>query len=290
MNRLAFTVVLGCLPMACTTIERAALPDPVSLGPQWEQASATQQVAVDHGPWDAFLARYLSTDAAGINRVDYSRVTSGDQARLDAYLNSLQQVRTASLTRDQQLAFWINLYNAKTVDVVLEAYPVESILKITDGILPTGPWKRKVVTVDGESLSLNDIEHRIIRPVYREARIHYALNCAARSCPNLSPRAWRAAGLDKAFEDAERSYVNDPRGITISDDGKLTLSKIYIWFQEDFGANEAEVLSRLKQFANPPLQAKLQGRTRVDNYEYDWALNDAAAVRQSDAVASLAIN
>ena len=290
MIRLAFTAALGCLPMACTTIERANLPDPVSLGPQWEQASATQQVAVDHSLWDAFLARYLSTDSAGINRLDYSRVSAADQANLDAYLNSLQQVRTASLTRDQQLAFWINLYNAKTVDIVLEAYPVDSILKIKDGILPTGPWKRKVVTVDGESLSLNDIEHRIVRPVYREARIHYALNCAAQSCPNLSPRAWRAEGLDKALTDAERAYVNDPRGITVSADGKITLSKIYAWFREDFGQNEAEILNRLKAFAEPPLQAKLQGKTRVDNYEYDWALNDAAAVRQPDAVASLALN
>ncbi len=289
MIRLAFTAALGCLPMACTTIERANLPEPVSLGTQWEQSSPTQQVAVDHGPWDAFLAQYLSTDAAGINRLDYSRVSAADQANLDAYLGSLQQVRTVTLTRDQQLAFWINLYNAKTVDIVLEAYPVDSILKIKDGILPTGPWKRKVVTVDGESLSLNDIEHRIVRPVFREARIHYALNCAARSCPNLSPRAWRAEGLDKALTDAERAYVNDPRGITVSADGKITLSKIYAWFREDFGQNEAEILSRLTAFAEPPLREKLQGRTRVDNYVYDWALNDAAAVRQPDQVAEAAI-
>jgi len=289
MIRLAFTAALGCLPMACTTIERANLPEPVSLGTQWEQSSPTQQVAVDHGPWDAFLAQYLSTDAAGINRLDYSRVSAADQANLDAYLGSLQQVRTVTLTRDQQLAFWINLYNAKTVDIVLEAYPVDSILKIKDGILPTGPWKRKVVTVDGESLSLNDIEHRIVRPVFREARIHYALNCAARSCPNLSPRAWRAEGLDKALTDAERAYVNDPRGITVSADGKITLSKIYAWFREDFGQNEAEILSRLTAFAEPPLREKLQGRTRVDNYVYDWALNDAAAIRQPDQVAEAAI-
>jgi len=290
MIRLICVAVLGCLPMACTTIERASLPDAVSLGPQWESAASAQSAAVDHSSWDAFLARYLSTDAAGINRVDYGSVTPEDQANLDAYLGSLQQVQTTSLTRDQQLAFWINLYNAKTVDIVLDAYPVESILKIKDGILPTGPWKRKVVTVDGESLSLNDIEHRIIRPVFREARIHYALNCAAQSCPNLAPRAWRAEGLDQAFTEAERAYVNDPRGITVGPDGTLTLSKIYIWFQEDFGKNEAEVLSRLKNFAKPALREKLQGRTSVDNYVYDWALNDAAAVRQPDAVAGLTIN
>jgi len=289
MIRLVFTAALGCLPMACTTIERASLPDPVSLGSQWESASSAQQVTVDHGPWDGFLARYLSTDAAGINRVDYGRVSAADKAALDGYLTSLQQVRTPSLTRDQQLAFWINLYNAKTVDIVLEAYPVESILKIKDGLLPTGPWKRKVVTVDGERLSLNDIEHRIVRPVFREARIHYALNCAAQSCPNLSPRAWRAEGLDKALTAAERAYVNDPRGVTVSADGKVTLSKIYAWFREDFGQNEAEILSRLKAFAEPPLQEKLQGKTRVDNYVYDWALNDAAAVRKPDDVAGLAL-
>ncbi len=279
MIRYAFMALLMGLPMACTTIERSALPDPVLLDPAWERATTVQNARVDHGAWDGFLAQYLSSDTAGVNRLDYARVSAADHAALREYLASLQAVKPETLTRDQQLAFWINLYNAKTVDLVLEAYPVASILDIKDGLLPTGPWNREVVVVDGMRLSLNDIEHRIIRPVFREARIHYALNCAATSCPNLSSRAWRAEGLDAAFADAERAYVNDPRGVRIADDGTIILSKIYAWFREDFGESEADILARLATVANPDLRSKLAGRSQVARYEYDWSLNDAAQSR-----------
>jgi len=262
----------------CTTIERAALPAPTLLSPQFNAVAQTSTESVDHRAWGDFLNRYLSTDAKGINRIDYGRVSPADHDGLRQYLATLQQVDTMALTRDQQLAFWINLYNAKTVDLVLENYPVDSILKIKDGLLPTGPWNRKVVTVGGEVLSLNDIEHRIVRPVFQEERIHYALNCAAAGCPNLSPKAWRADGLEAALANAERAYVNDPRGVTIRENGTLELSKIYAWFREDFGANEAEIIAKLAESAKPPLRNKLQGRTHVDRYVYDWSLNDSAAV------------
>jgi len=265
---------------ACTTIERAALPDPVLLGPAWQRAIPVERNTIDHASWDTFLRAYLSTDAQGINRVAYARVTDGDREKLRLYLSALQEVSPASLTRDQQLAYWINLYNAQTVELVLDAYPVGSILSIKDGLLPIGPWNRKVVTVDGQALSLNDIEHRIIRPVFREARIHYALNCAATSCPNLSPKAWRADGLDAALSAAERDYVNDPRGVTINADGTITLSKIYAWFREDFGKTEADIIARLAAVADPELREKLSGRQQVARYQYDWSLND---LRASDA-------
>ena len=274
MIRLVCLAALCCSLMACTAIERATLPDPVSLGAQWERSSPTQQRVVDHEPFDTFLARYLSTDTSGVNRLDYDGVTPEDEALLAAYLDSLQSVDTQSLTRDQQLAFWINLYNAKTIDLILEEYPVDSILEVSKGLINTGPWNRKVLSVDGSRLSLHDIEHRIVRPVFEDPRIHYALNCAARSCPNLAPQAWRAEGLDQALEDAERAYVNDPRGVTVTARGTIILSKIYVWFREDFGENEAEILTDLAFVAEPALKEKLEGRTRVADYVYDWSLND----------------
>lgn len=275
MIRPVATCLFLLMTSACTTIERAALPDPVLFGPAWERTAPLQSNTVDHAAWDTFLKTYLSTDAKGINRLAYARVTASDRDALQRYLSSLQMITPSTLTRDQQLAYWINLYNAQTVDLVLQAYPVDSILNIKDGILPTGPWNRKVVTVDRQPLSLNDIEHRIVRPVFREARIHYALNCAATSCPNLSPMAWRADGLDAALDAAERAYVNDPRGVQIAEDGTITLSKIYSWFREDFGDTEADIIARLAAVANPELRAKLQARKQVARYRYDWSLNDA---------------
>jgi len=275
VRRLA-AVILALLAGGCAGVERLALPERELLDPRWSRTAAEPTVVVNHEPWDGFLATYLETDAAGVNRLDYAEVTTADRAVLDGYLRDLEALDPAALTRDQQLAYWINLYNAATVAVVLDAYPVGSIREITDGPLSFGPWDRPLVEVEGVSLTLNDIEHRIIRPVFDEPRIHYALNCAAVGCPNLRHEAWRAEGLDAALADAEQAYVNDVRGVRVEFGGRLTLSKIYIWFREDFGADEAAVLASLAEVAEPFRREVLRDRTTVDDYAYDWALNDQA--------------
>ena len=158
---------------ACASVERLALPAPTPL-----ENSALTRLAeppgarVNHAEWSRFLTTYVSTDASGVNRVAYGQVSDADRARLDAYLNTLQAVDPATLTRDQQLAYWINLYNAITVDLVLDNYPVASIRDISEGPLSIGPWNRPVAIVSGQTLTLNDIEHRIIRPTFQEPRIH----------------------------------------------------------------------------------------------------------------------
>ena len=273
MRQLVFIAIAFFLS-GCASLEKAALPEPVLLEPNWQVAAPTATVEIDQSAWDTFLSRFLKTDTAGINRLDYGSVTANDHSQLRDYISRLEQINTKTLSQDQQLAYWFNLYNAKTVDLVLEAYPVDSILDIKDGFLPTGPWNRKVVRVNSQELSLNDIEHRIVRPVFEDPRIHYALNCAAAGCPNLMPRAWRAETLEADLDAAERAYVNDPRGIRFDANGRLTLSKIYSWFSEDFGNDEEEVLEDLLYAASPELQDKLYGRTSVDRYEYDWSLND----------------
>ncbi|WP_170326366.1 DUF547 domain-containing protein [Ruegeria arenilitoris] len=277
MKKLLFLMLLPLLA-ACASVERLALPAPEVLpGQSLTRFASAPGQQVDHRDWTAFLSRYVAPDAQGVNRVAYGQVTPADQARLDGYLADLQTVDPTRLTRDQQLAYWINLYNAVTVDVILENYPVTSIRAIKDGPLSIGPWNRQLVQVAGETLTLNDIEHRIIRPTFDEPRIHYALNCAAVGCPNLMDRAWQAGTLERDFAAAERAYVNDPRGVRFDDRGGLILSKIYIWFQEDFGPNEQAVLDYLQTAADPELRARLQSTARVKAYKYSWVLNDAAA-------------
>lgn len=275
MRKLLF--LLLPLLTACATVERLALPKPEPLpNPALTRSAPPPGEHVDHRVWTAFLNRYVMQDGQGVNRVAYGQVTQADRARLNGYLDELQAVNPAHLTRDQQLAYWINLYNALTVDVILDNYPVASIRDITDGPLSFGPWDRPLVHVAGETLTLNDIEHRIIRPNFNEPRIHYALNCAAVGCPNLMDRAWQAEALERDFAAAEHAYVNDPRGVRFDDRGGLTLSKIYIWFREDFGPNEKAVLAQIETAAEPDLKARLQNTSRVRAYTYDWALNDAA--------------
>lgn len=273
MVRALLLLALVALTSACATIERAALPAPTLLAPVWTAVATETTIEVDHAPWDAFLATYVAPDSQGVNRVDYAGVTAADRAKLVGYIQSLEAIDPARLTRDQQLAYWINLYNAATVRIILHAFPVASIRDITDGALSIGPWDRPVAIIGGRTVTLNDIEHRIIRPIYEEPRIHYALNCAATGCPNLRLEAWRATGLAEALDDAERRYVNDPRGLTIDASGRLTASKIFIWFQEDFGPDDTAVLARLRAVAAPKLREALDGRTRIDAYAYDWSLN-----------------
>ncbi|MFC3227498.1 DUF547 domain-containing protein [Marinibaculum pumilum] len=276
-RQLLAALLLALSTAACAAIERAAIPAPHPLGPDWGASAAPPGRVLDHDAWEGFLAGYLTTGTDGVTRIDYAAVTAPDRAALQAYLDRLQAVPPASLTRPQQLAYWINLYNAATVALVLAHYPVASIRDIDDGLLSFGPWDREVVAVAGRPLSLNDIEHRILRPFFDEPRIHYALNCAAIGCPNLRPQAWRAEGLDTALDAAERAYVNDPRGVTVGPEGRLTLSKIWLWFRKDFGPDEAAVLDRLAARARPGLAAAIRMRGRVDGYDYDWSLNDSGS-------------
>ena len=273
---LTLLVLLG----ACTRLERLALPDAQVTDSHWQQHDAASSERVDHAAWDRFLARYVVPDATGVALVDYGAVTPADRGALDAYLDRLYATRVTALNRDEQLAYWVNLYNARTVAVILEHYPVATIrdIKFGGGAFTIGPWNEPLVTVEARALSLNDVEHEIIRPIWRDPRIHYVVNCAAIGCPNLGRQAYRGATIDAQMTAAARAYVNDPRGASIDDAGRLTVSKIYVWFEEDFGGSQAGVLAELARYAEPELKARLAGRSRIDGYEYDWSLNDAAAV------------
>lgn len=234
--------------------------------------ASTQQV--DHAEWQALLDAYLVSDhPSGINRFAYGQVTAADRARLQGYLQALAAVDPRRLARAEQRAYWINLYNALTVNLVLEHYPVKSIRKIHGGLFGLGPWGREITTVAGQDLSLNDVEHRILRPIWRDPRIHYAVNCASLGCPNLAARAYTAANTDQLLDAGARAYVNHPRGARLAD-GRLTLSSIYDWYQVDFGGDTAGVLAHLQRYARPELAAALAGFDGRIDYAYDWALNE----------------
>ncbi|HEB96096.1 MAG TPA: DUF547 domain-containing protein [Sedimenticola thiotaurini] len=262
------------LLLLTTAIAAAAAPK-AELWQYWLPSATVAETGVDHTPWQRFLDRRLHKGADGISRVDYGGVTAGERAGLAAYLEQLQRIRPARLTRPQQLAFWINLYNAGTLQLILDHYPVASIrdIDISPGLFSDGPWGRKLFRIDGQALSLDDIEHRILRPIWNDNRIHYAVNCASVGCPNLQPRAFTAANAGRLLEQAAREYINHPRGARV-EDGRLYVSSIYRWFQEDFGASEAGVIRHLRRYANAPLRRQLEGIDGIADDDYDWSLND----------------
>lgn len=272
------SIALGICSLAgCTLIERWVLPEAAILDSSWAQNEPASTDVINHESWQRFLDQYVVTDHQGINRVDYSAVSNEDKAALDGYLDHLQSIPILDYRRSEQLAYWVNLYNAKTVDIVLDHYPVESIrdIKLGDGWIVIGPWSAPVLRVAGRLLSLNDIEHSILRPIWRDQRIHYVLNCAAVGCPNLSPSAYDGRTIDNAMTVAAKAYVNHSRGVYFDEGGNLRVSKIYAWFREDFGNNQRDVLRAIGAYAAAALKKKLAERQTIDAYGYDWSLNDA---------------
>ena len=239
----------------------------------WRQTNPEATAKVDHRPWDDLLARYLSVHEDGVNRFRYGAVSAADGVRLAAYIGALEKVVVTELTGAEQLAYWINLYNAVTVRVILDHYPVESIRDIRFSWLSRGPWKEKLTAVEGRALSLDDIEHEIVRPVFGDNRVHYALNCASIGCPNLQGRAYTRDNLEASLQSAAREYINHPRGVRF-DGSALIVSGLYRWYQADFGQNQRQVIEHLRQYAQPPLRRRLEGVAEITDFFYDWSLND----------------
>jgi Protein of unknown function, DUF547 len=237
-------------------------------------------VIVDHSAWTKLLSQYVVAGSDGINRVRYADFKKEGQQALKAYVKSLEGVDVASLGRSEQWAYWANLYNAKTIDIVLDAYPVKYIKDISLGgsftaAFTGGPWKAKVLKVAGQDLSLDDIEHGILRPVFKDPRVHYSVNCASIGCPNLMREAFTGAKLDAQLDTGAKAYINNPRGLNLSG-GKIVASSIYDWFKADFGGNAAGVLAHAKTYAGPALKQQLESITTISSFEYNWSLNDVS--------------
>lgn len=262
--------------MTCLLVSPGTLAAPAAdLWERWTAHQPDAQATIDHTAWDALLGKYLVIANHGPSRFRYGAVSTADKAALAGYLAALGAVRISEYHRPEQRAYWINLYNAATVKVVLDHYPVESIREIKlGGLFASGPWRKKFLQIEGEAVSLDDIEHRILRPSWQDARIHYVLNCASIGCPDLAPTAFSATNFDELADAGARAYVNSPRGVQI-DDGKLRVSSLYQWFKQDFGGSDLSVIAHLERYAEPTLVTRLSGFTNVDGDSYDWSLNDA---------------
>lgn len=216
----------------------------------------------------------VASDLSGINRVRYGPVSASDRESVERYVGALQSLQISAYNRREQLAYWINLYNAATVDVVLRYYPVKSIkdIKLANGWFNSGPWRAKLLKVEGEALSQDDIEHRILRPIRRDNRIHYAVNCASLGCPHLLPAPYTGDNVELLLQRGAREYVNHPRGVGLRD-GRLHVSSIYVWFEEDFGGSRERVLRHLRRHAASGLARSLQTYRGSFSHDYDGSLN-----------------
>lgn len=281
MRRRQFLTLATAVPLIGAGAPNAMAAPVADPWDHWSAHDPRARKAVDHTRWDRFLARYVTTSLDGINRVAYGAIRAADRGMLKAYLADMAMVRATGLARDEQFAYWVNLYNALTVDVILAHYPVDSIrdIDISPGLFADGPWGKALIEVEGMPISLDDIEHRILRPVWRDPRIHYAVNCAALGCPNLAPTAYTTATNERLLTEGASAFVNHDRGSRI-EKGELRVSSIYRWFVEDFGGNDAGVIAHLTQHAKGVRVSMLESETEIAGHSYDWRLNDKAASPQ----------
>jgi hypothetical protein len=274
-----FIIATACLVLLGLT----AAPAPAQAMPRaetwdiWEAHDPESVQAIDHQAWEEFLTRYVRIGSDGAHRVAYGRVTPEDRAALDAYVEQLAALPIDRYNRSEQMAYGINLYNALTVRLVLDHDPIGSIRDIDGGPRPLsgGPWDEQLVTVDGTPVSLNDIVHRILRPIFEDPRVHYALSCGAVGCPNLQPEPYRGDRLEHQLSKAAMAYVNDPRCISFEGQ-ELGVSSLFRWYRDDFGGSDAAVIHHLMGYAEPQLAMTMQKFDRIGGDGFDWRLNDAS--------------
>ena len=245
----------------------------------WATSDETSVRQIDHGAWQDILTVYLRIHSSGINKFDYAalKATAKDTSKLVKYLDYLQELDPRNYSRAEQKAYWINLYNALTVKLVADAFPVDSIRNIcknrTPGSECSGPWDEVHAKVTGQDLTLDNIENDILRPIWKNPLIHYGLSCASYSCPDLCGTAFTAKNTETLLSTGARKYVNQNRGVDFMEDDFVVISSIYDWYAEDFGNNEQGVIKHLTRYADEKLAKRLMSFSGAIDYEYDWRLN-----------------
>jgi hypothetical protein len=218
-----------------------------------------QREVPSHAIWDTLLLNHVSRDGM----VDYKSFQN-DRPQLESYLEYLaEHAPDTHWSREEKLAYYINLYNAGTVRLILDHYPLNSIKDIRK------PWGKKRLRIGEESYSLNDIEHGILRKM-GEPRIHFAVNCASFSCPKLLPEAFRAKDIDLQLDAAARAFINDPLHNRIKG-SSAEISRLFKWYKGDFTREGGTLISYLNTY----LKAPLPEDAKLDFLPYNWSLNDS---------------
>ncbi len=223
------------------------------------------QKAPSHQQWDKLLKKYVNTSGL----VNYKGFLK-DKSELDEYLKLLtNNAPQSTWNQNEQKAFWINAYNAFTVSLILQKYPVKSIKDIAGKIYKINtPWDIKFINIGGKTYDLNNIEHGILRKKFDDPRIHFALVCAAMSCPRLRNEAYTGAKLDAQLDDAGKGFLNDKSKNNITAAG-AGLSKYFSWYKGDFTKNGS-----LADFINKYSQTKITANTKISSLDYNWSLNE----------------
>ncbi|MBA2662434.1 MAG: DUF547 domain-containing protein [Bradymonadaceae bacterium] len=266
----AALLTLLTLITACSAPSADLLDGPIVAEMTEGQKSGGQ--VFDHSAFDALLSAHVDAQAG---RVNYAGLKA-DRAKLDAYLQTIAKARMQDLGADEQHALLINAYNGYTLKLIVENYPVGSIRDLSD------PWGSARYEVASHTLSLDNIEHNLIRPIFKDPRIHFAVNCAAKDCPPLRATAYTGEALDAQLEEASRAVLGSPRFVRVEGD-KLRVTKLFDWYGDDFTNNDfkgsaSNVARYVARYSSDSVRAFIEAKNNdptVDFLDYDWSLNDS---------------
>ena len=275
---LFFLASVACAQAA--EVRSPAAPSEPTPGAPLPEPAPAREFDHTHALWDQVLRAHVHGDG-----FDYGAVKE-DPTQLDAYLAELHAVTPAELetwTKKQRYAFWINVYNAHTIQKVVDNYPLKSIRKLDRAFGLKSIFDREFIPMNafdpsgkGDELSLNDVEHEILRARFQDARVHAAINCASYSCPPLLDEAFVADRLDEQLAKQMTAFVRDRKRNRLNpDDDELELSEIFKWFAEDFERDAGSVREYVVRFS-PPEQAEAIRKAKIRYLDYDWDLNDVS--------------
>lgn len=258
-----FTLFLSYITYACAPQADLQMNE---IKKEAEKVTETQDIH-DHNIWDDLTRKHVTNQGY----VNYKGVIK-DSTKLNKYLGLLSANHPSEKwTSNERKAYWINAYNAFTVKLIIDNYPVESIKDLGGSIYKVNtPWDIKFINIEGNEYDLNNIEHSILRKEWEDPRIHAAVNCASISCPALRKGAFTANNLDEQLDEQMKAFVNDTSKNKIAKE-QLKLSKIFKWFSGDFKNVSPSVIDYLKKYSNIEMSKDAQ----IDYFEYDWGLNDA---------------
>jgi hypothetical protein len=223
------------------------------------------EIVVDHSLYGELLKKYVKDGV-----VNYQGFKN-EESKLDKYLKVLEEPDSSNLSSDEQFAFYVNAYNAWTIKFILSKYPdINSIKEL--GSIFKSPWKKKIARIDGDIITLDDIEHGILRPRFQDSRVHFVVNCASKGCPPLRSEPYRGDILNRQLDMMTESFINHPERNYIEGD-TLYVSQIFEWYKEDFPEG---VISFFFKYAKGGLKRDLEEKKnnlKVKYLDYDWSLN-----------------
>ena len=278
MTRLVTFILFLCFASMASAAPKAELIE------FWDDREPTSIMQINHDAWQEILTTYVNDQhPSGINRFDYLSVTSADARKLKEYLASLQSMEPRQLNDQEAKAYWINMFNAVLIDRIIDTYQSGSrrgIRRLERGGLRSTGWGRPVVEVAMQEISLNDIEHGIIRPIWNDPRIHFAISASTLSGANIQKTAFNGENNEELLDKAQAEFFAHPKSVSVRGN-RVVLNSVFDWYLTDFAENKRSLLDYIRENVGEETRQAIQGLSRI-SYEYNWDLNTPDAVLDDD--------